>query len=286
MLLVRWLPVLLVPMVAWAAEGAPIQEATPAQSPAVQQLQAQTPPQAQLQQQPLDLETRVARLETTLKNQAVLNLLKEVEMLKAEVSRLSGRTDLQAHELQTLSKRQSDLYVDLDKRVEDLNKLAKSAAQSAPAPVPSVAVSAAQPSASTAPQAAAKETREDPLAESKAYEAALNLFKAGEYEKAIAGFGDFLKTYPNSSLAANAQYWTGYAYYARKDYKNSLAQQMKLVSAYPQSPKVPDALLNIASNQMEMKDLASARKNLEEIIAKYPGTNAAAIASKRLNLLK
>lgn len=278
MLLVRWLPVLLVPIVAWAAEGAPIQEATPAQPPAVQQPQVQPPP--------LDMEARVAKLESLLHSQGALNLLKEVQGLREEVARLRGVTDLQAHQLQSLGKRQSDLYVDLDKRVEDLNKLAKTAVQPAPAPIPSVAVSAAQPSASTAPQAAAKETREDPLAESKAYEAALNLFKAGEYEKAIAGFGDFLKAYPDSSLAANAQYWTGYAYYARKEYKNALAQQMKLVSAYPQSPKVPDALLNIASNQMELKDLASAKKNLEEIIAKYPGTNAAAIASKRLNLLK
>jgi tol-pal system protein YbgF len=274
----RWLPALIFPAAVWAAEGAPVQQATP------------TPPPAQPQPQPADLETRLGKLEALLQNHAAFNLLKEVETLKAEVSRLRGQTEVQAHQLESLSKRQSDLYVDLDKRVEDLNKQAKSAAQAAAAPAapPAVAVAAiaAPAAASPAPPPAAAATQEDPLAESKSYEAALNQFKAGNYEKAIAGFAGFLKAYPDSTLASNAQYWTGYAYYARKDYKNALAQQMKLVSTYPQSAKVPDALLNIASNQVELNDLGSAKKNLAEIVAKYPGTNAAAIAAKRLDLLK
>jgi tol-pal system protein YbgF len=279
----RWLPALMFPVVAWAAEGAPIQEAMPAATVAKAPVTAPAPATVP-SQPPLDMETRVGKLEAMIQNQASLNILKELETLKAEVARLRGLSEQHAHDLESLGKRQSHLYVDLDKRLEELNKQAKS---TPPPPVPVVAVSAAPPPASQAePPSAGPAAKEDPLAESKAYENALNLFRAGEYEKAISGFADFLKNYPDSTLAANAQYWTGYAYYARKDYKNSLVQQKKLVSTYPQSSKVPDALLNIASNQMELKDLTSAKKNLEEIIAKYPGTNAAAIASKRLNLLK
>lgn len=269
----RWLGMLLVsPLAAWAAEEGPGQPAVPPQQTVQQTVQS-----------PQDIETRVGKLEAVLQNEAVLNLLKEVQTLKAEISRLRGVTDMQTHTLESLSKRQSDLYLDLDKRLEELNKQAKSV-QPAPQPVAAVAVSAPAPAAQA--PAASPAPKEDPLAESKAYETALNLFRAGEYEKAIAGFGDFLKTYPDSTLAANAQYWTGYSYYARKDYKNALSHQLKLVSAYPQSAKVPDALLNIASNQVELNDLSSAKKNLKEIVEKYPGTNAAAIAAKRLNLLK
>ena len=91
---------------------------------------------------------------------------------------------------------------------------------------------------------------------------------------------------PNSALAANAYYWSGYAHYAKKDCKSALEQQQRLVASYPQSPKVPDALLNIASCQLELKDTAAAKKNLQDIVARYPGSNAAAIAGKRLELLK
>lgn len=273
----RWLPALAFPVLAWAAVEVPAQQAVP--QPAAQQ--------------PLDMESRVGRLEAMLKNNSALDLLNELEALKAEVSRLRGQAEVQAHQIETLSKRQSDLYVDLDKRVEDLNKQLKAQALPVPAePVPAPAIDGVKGAAkegakdAEAASVASAATREDPLAESRAYETALSDFRAANYEKAIAGFAAFLKAYPDSTLAPNAQYWMGYAYYARKDYKNALAHQTKLVSTYPQSAKVPDALLNIASNQIELNNLAAAKKHLEEIVAKYPGTNAATIATERLKLLK
>ncbi len=45
------------------------------------------------------------------------------------------------------------------------------------------------------------------------------------------------------------------------------------MAAYPASAKVPDAMLNIATNQIALDNLAGARKTLEELVAKYPGTN-------------
>lgn len=245
------------------------------------------------------LSERVGKIETLLQNHAaLLNLLKEIETLKAELSRLRGKDETQDHQLESLGKRQSDLYVDLDKRVDDLGKQLKTATQqpvvqpvvAAAAPAtqasPPKQVTPAEPPATGQSKSTAADSAGDPLAESRSYEAALNLFRSGNYAKAIADFGGFLKAYPGSTLAPNAQYWAGYAYYATKDYKNSLEHQKKLVSAWPQSTKVPDALLNIASNQVELNDLASAKKNLAEIVSKYPGTNAAAIAAKRLALLK
>lgn len=248
----HWLPALVFPVAAWAAEGA---------------LAQQAPPQAQ--PLPASPQVQVDKPEAAPQNSAAYGLLKDIETLKAEVSRLRGQNEMLEHKLESLSKRQSDLYLDLDKRVEDLRKQAREAAQANVAP--------AQPAAAGAT---------DTLAESKAYEEALDQFKAGSYDKAIAGFDGFLKAYPNSTLAANAQYWSGYAYYAKKDYKNAIVQQTKLVSTYPQSPKLPDALLNIASCQMELKNTAAAKKSFQEIVAKHPGTNAAAIAAKRLELLK
>lgn len=212
-------------------------------------------------------ESRIVRLEAALqKNEQVFNLLKEVEALKAEIARLRGDAEVQAHLIETLEKRQKDLYVDLDQRVTELNKAA-----SAP-PI-------AKPGSNATGAA-------DPTMESSDYEAALNAFKARDYNQAIAGFKTFLKNYPDSALAPNAQYWVGYSYYSLKDYKGAIAQQQKLIVAYPASAKVPDALLNIASAQIEARDKKGAKKTLEEITTKYPGTTAASLASKRLVTLK
>lgn len=232
-----------------------------------------------LQRQVDALDARLGKLEQAIQqNQPMLDLLKEVESLKAEVARMRGQSEIQANQLDTLGKRQNDLYADLDQRLSDLAKAAK------PAPAADAEHSAAP--ASTDTPVAGGSPKNDQLAESRSYEGALGLFRDAKYTAAIAGFKDFLKAYPNSGLAANAQYWIGYSYYALKDYKTSLAQQRKLVAAYPDSPKVPDALLNIATSQIELNDMAGARKTLKELVAKYPGTPAAQLAARRLGALK
>ena len=227
-----------------------------------------------LQQTASALDVRLDKLESEIqKNQNMLGMLNELEALKAEVAKMRGLTEVQAHQLDTLDKRQNDLYADLDQRLTELAKDAKVVSMIAPVPPPAAAAVAA-PSAP------------DSQAETAVYEAALKQFREDNYLGAIASFKAFLKTYPASALAPNAQYWVGYSHYALKDYKSALAHQQKLVAIYPDSAKVPDALLNVAANQIALNNLAGARKTLEGLIAKYPGTPAATKASRRLAALK
>jgi tol-pal system protein YbgF len=226
-----------------------------------------------MQQRVDTLDARLGKIETALQqNQQMLDLLKEVETLKADIAKLRGQAEVQVHQLDTLGKRQGDLYADLDQRIADLAK-AKPPADAAPGP-----------QAASVPGGAAPAL--DTLAESRGYDAALGQFREADYAGAIAGFKGFLKAYPDSALAPNAQYWIGYSYYALKDYKTALAHQQKLLAAYPASAKVPDALLNIAASQIALDNLDGARKTLEELVAKHPGTNAAALAARRLSALK
>ena len=118
--------------------------------------------------------------------------------------------------------------------------------------------------------------------EQRAYDAALDQFKGGNYPAAIAGFQAFVKTYPKSPLAPSAQYWVGNAQFAHKDFRGAIASQRQLIASYPDSQKVPDALLNIATAQFELGDAAASRRTLEELIAKYPQSEAAAKARQRL----
>lgn len=268
-----------------------------------------------MQQLVYTLDARINRLENVIQqNNRLLGLLQEVESLKAEVARIRGQAEVQTHLMDTLGKRQNDLYVDLDQRISEIVKAASAAsvaaapprpqAPPAPAPaptfVPDPPTQAAEsrppepPPAPAAPPVVATPSAPpapatpqlDPLVESRTYETAFNQFREGNYAGAIAGFRGFLKAYPDSALAPNAQYWVGYSYYALKDYKTALAHQQKLVAAYPTSAKVPDSLFNIASNQIALDNLAGARKTLEELVAKHPGSNAATLANRRLAALK
>ena len=254
-----------------------------------------------LQQAAGTLDARITKLEgMTRQNQQLLGLLQEVEALKLEVARLRGQAEVQTHQLETLGKRQTDLYVDLDQRIADLGKSSGPASVNVNEAGPAAAI-AAKPAQATSAQASSPPVpppaaavpgagdpapQLDPLVEARTYEAALNHFREANYAAAIAGFKGFLKAYPGSGLAPNAQYWIGYSYYALKDYKSALAHQQKLIATYPGNAKVPDAMLNIASNMIALDDLPTARKTLEELVARYPGTNAADLATRRLAALK
>jgi TolA-binding protein len=58
--------------------------------------------------------------------------------------------------------------------------------------------------------------------------------------------------------------------------------QEGLLKRYPDSAKAPDALLAIASVQQETGDNGSSRNTLEDIVARFPSSEAAAKARTRL----
>jgi tol-pal system protein YbgF len=221
------------------------------------------------------LSQRLDTLET--KNAGVVDLFKDVEQIKADIAKLRGQFEVLTYELEQAQKRQRDLYLDLDGR---LRKLEGGPGAAAVTPGATEA-----PPAVTGGAGAFAGTQGRPgdvAAEQRAYDAALDQFKSGNYSAATSSFQAFTRTYPRSPLAPSAMYWAGNAQYAQKDFRAAIATQRQLLAAFPDSQKVPDALLNIASAQIELGDNGGARKTLEEIVAKYPTSEAAGKARQRL----
>lgn len=223
---------------------------------------------------------RIARLEAQLQNQGLLNLHNQVELLKAEVSRLRGSQEEQGHKADTADKRVRDLFADLDGRIRELAK--DLANRPLPPPPDAVRLQVAQslvtPVVPPAPV--------DSEAEARAYEAAQSLVKAGKYREAITAFQAFLKQYPGASLAANALYWTGFSYVGISDFRGASANYQRLLKDFAASPKVPDALLSLARAQVQLNETDNARATLDQLIAKHPQTKAAENGKKLLATLK
>jgi len=237
----------------------------------------------ELAQQGKDNEARIARLEEQIRNIGVVELLRQIDGLNAEIARLRGSIEVLTNQNEQLQKRQKDFYLDLDSRLTRL--------EGGPAKPAGSATSGAAASESNTPpptiQASARPaSKDDQAREIKAYDAASNLFRRNDFAPAIEAFRAFVKDYPQSPLAPNAEYWIGIGYANLKDYRNALATQEGLLQRYPQSPKAPDALLAIAALQAEQGDNGSARNTLEDIIARYPGSEAAGKARTRLASLR
>lgn len=214
------------------------------------------------------------RLDTLSKAQ--IDLVNQIQSLRDENARLRGQVETLTYELDSAKKRQQDFYIDLDGRLRKIETPPVAATE------PSVANAANAADGDNPPSDAGKKPESDPVAETREYESALNLFKANKIKEAAAAFGAFVSAHPESTLAPNAQYWLGNADYALHDCKKSIDAHRVVVSRWPQHPKAPDSLINIATCQQELGDAKGVKSTLEAVLIKYPDSSAAATAKQRL----
>jgi len=220
-----------------------------------------------------DVDTRLARIERVVVNQSLLEMANQVAALSSDMRAIHNDIDELNHNLELSRKQTRDLYADLDQRLKNLESRGAPATGGAAASVPG----SAAPSAPASPAAAAPETTD-----SASYQAAFQLLKDSQYDRAIAAFQKFLVSFPDSSLADNAQYWLGEAYYVNKSYSDALAAFKRVAEKYPQSRKLPDALLKVGYCDYELKQWQAANEVLTQVATTFPDTPAGHLAQQRL----
>ena len=254
----------------------------------------------------------------------MLEVLQQLTKLENEVRQLRGEVERLSYENRRLKSQQNDLYTDLDQRIRNLqnssptsmqvptatqlpaNQLAIEPVVASPAPVagqqpglPAGAPAVSTPTTGAGGSTVAPVTTAqpgyppvaavapaDPAKEQAAYKDAFNLLKVGKYDEAIKAYTEFLQKYPAGTYASNAQYWLGEANYVRRQFSVAITEFQKVVSNYPNSKKLPDALLKIGYIHYEMKQTDDARRVLTDLTKRYPGTTPARLAENRLQRMK
>jgi tol-pal system protein YbgF len=118
------------------------------------------------------------------------------------------------------------------------------------------------------------------------YKDAYETLQKGEGEGARRKFEAFLKQYPNTELSDNAQFWIGETYYLKKDYEKAILEYEKAITKYPEGDKVPAALYKQALAFLELGDKTNARNLLKKVIERYPSSDQAQMAKKKLDTIK
>ena len=238
-----------------------------------------TPAQDPVNLKMTDLEARVIRIERVIENQSLIELASSVDQLRAETQALRGEIETLRFETEGSANRQRELYVDVDRRLQSLEQ---AQARAALAPPPAATPGFASAAPSEAPAAAApRPTGTD----QQNYQAAFDLIQARKYEEAGRAFTQFLAGFPQSPLADNAQYWLAETYYVRNEFSTALPQFQKVIDQYPQSGKLPDALLKVGYCHAQLGNREAARTALQRVMREFPDTTAARLASQRLERL-
>jgi len=118
------------------------------------------------------------------------------------------------------------------------------------------------------------------------YKDAYEAYHKGDLEGARRKFEAFLKQYPNTELSDNAQYWIGETYYLKKDYERAILEYEKAIVKYPEGDKIPAALFKQALAFLELGDKTNAKNLLKRVIEKYPQSDQAETAKKKLETIK
>ena len=208
--------------------------------------------------------------ENTQQRRGLLDLQQQIESLRGELARSRGQEEQLARDVAELQKALASQQQALDERLRKLEaaetaRAADPAAGATPPPLPN--------------ESAAGGEKQD-------YDAALAVFRAGDFKAAQTGFSSFIKRYPRSTLAPSALFWLGNAQYATRDYKEAITNFRSLLTASPNHARAPEAMLAIANCQIELKDSRAARSTLESLIKTYPQSEAAQTGKERLARLK
>lgn len=190
---------------------------------------------------------------------SLLELSNQLELLRAEVAKLRGQDELLARDVAEIQRRQKDLTQGVDERMRKFepSKISVDGQEFVASP---------------------GETRD--------FEAALAVLRKGDFATAQVAFLDFINRNPQSGYRPSAVFWLGNAQYALRNYRDAVANFKGLLTLAPDHARAPEAALSIANCQIELKDMKSARKTLEDLIKVYPQSEAASVAKERLSRLK
>ena len=208
-------------------------------------------------------------------------LFMQLQQMQGEIAQLRGMLEEQQNQIQRLQQEGLERYQELDQRLMNAGSGAPTT-QNSPAAGANAGGSAVA-SNGTELQAAASDQSADPEREKLYYDAAFDLIKAKDFDKASQAFSAFLRKYPNSRYAGNAQYWLGEVNLAQGDLQGAGQAFAKVSQAYPQHAKVPDSLYKLADVELRLGNQEKAQQMLRQVIAQYPDSSAAQLAQRQLN---
>ncbi len=215
-----------------------------------------------------EVDQRLSRVERVVNNEGLVNMLSRLDALEQDLASLRNDVETLQYSVEQSDGRQRQLYLDLDQRLGALEKTGAGAGV--------LDGQALNPGQLPVPGGTDRAN----------YQAAFELLKQGRYEEASLALQQFMVTFPQSEYNDNAQYWLAETYYVTQDYRKALGEFQVVLDRFPQSRKLPDALLKIGFCNYELQRWDSSRTALSTVVSQYPETTAARLANQRLELLE
>lgn len=167
---------------------------------------------------------------------------------------------------------------------EALEAIKTQTALSLPAADPSVAAQPAAPGTAPAPggPAAPVAPSVPTQAPRELYSQAYADYARGNYDLAMQGFSEYLRAYPGTDFADNAQYWIGECLQAQGKYEDAVTAFNALLRDFTDSDKIPDARYKKGVALEALGRKSQAVLEYRFVVERFPNSPAARLAREKL----
>lgn len=139
----------------------------------------------------------------------------------------------------------------------------------APTPGPTAPAAPAGPAGGLSPQ--------------RMFDTAQADYAAGQWPLAISGFEQFIRSFPTSDRADDAQFYIGESYQLDGKFKEAVTAYEKVIADYPSGDRVPQALYKRGVALSLLGENERARESFQQVIRNYPQSEVAVLAKQVLD---
>jgi len=110
-------------------------------------------------------------------------------------------------------------------------------------------------------------------------------YTSGQWDLCISGFDMYLRTFPRSDLADEAQFYIGECHYADGKNQEAVQAYTQVITNYPRGQSVAPAYYKRGLAFERLGQVDRARESFEAVVKSFPDSDAARLAKQNLDRL-
>ncbi len=213
-------------------------------------------------------------------SQPMLEMLNRLEGLQNQVRQLRGLLEQQKYDIANLKKRQQNIYMDVNRRLQQLETGRTFTSNNAGKALSADKKVNNKPK--VVKQATKKVKPKSPEYEKADFDEAYASVRNSRYHQAIRLLNKFIVNYPNGRYSDNALFWLGSVYKVVGNLPSAKKNFKAVFTQFPKSEKAALALLKLADIYLAEKKTRQAKQLYMRVKKDYPDTSSARVAQNKL----
>ena len=202
-------------------------------------------------------------------------LLEKLNKLEEEIANLSNNLDQNTYELQRIEDANQLRYMDLDKRIHQLETLILLSNED-----------------DNQDQIVSGDIDENPLSDLIAndeseeefllWSNSLKLIENSRYSEAAENLRLLILSFPRGEYSIEAYFYLGDIYFQQQMYQDSIETFNSLLINFPDNNRTPETIFKLGLNFLRLEDEIAAISNFNNVIQNYPESSAAILSEEEL----